>query len=286
MFAKAYLEITNRCNLHCAFCPGSRRAPRMLSPKEFRQLAGKLRPYTDYLYLHVMGEPLLHPQLGELMDIAWELGFRVVLTTNGTLLERQRETLLTRSDAIYKISISLHSYEANRENGTLLDYVDRCIAFQKDAGAAGIITVLRLWNLDSERQSGCNIRNEEILRRLHEAFPGEWKNVRGGPKMAPHCYLEWGERFAWPSPDAPDYGERRFCMALRDQIGVLCDGTVVPCCLDGDGALTLGNLFTQSLEEILQKERAKRIYDGFSRRTAVEELCRKCDYALRFQINE
>ena len=112
MFSRIYLEITNCCNLSCAFCPGTRRARRMLPAEEFRLLAGKLRPWTDYLYLHVLGEPLLHPQLAEILASAGELGFRVCLVTNGTLLAQRLGTLLA-APALHKLSVSLHSFEAN-----------------------------------------------------------------------------------------------------------------------------------------------------------------------------
>lgn len=111
-FSRCYLEITNRCNLSCSFCPKTKRPARTLNPAEFRQLAEKIRPYTDYLYLHVLGEPLMHPALKTLLDICRELSFRVVITTNGTLLPAQ-ETVLLSSPALYKINVSLHSFEAN-----------------------------------------------------------------------------------------------------------------------------------------------------------------------------
>ena len=132
---KAYLEITNICNLACAFCPGTRRDKAFLSPEQFRILAGRIRPHTQYLYLHLMGEPLLHPQLEELLDIAAELDFRVMLTTNGTLLPK-RQALLCQSPAVQKVSISLHSFEGNTPCGDPSDYLDACIAFAKAASAA------------------------------------------------------------------------------------------------------------------------------------------------------
>ena len=73
-----------------------------------------------------------------------------------------------------------------------------------------------------------------------------------------------------------------FCHGLRRQLAVLCDGTVVPCCLDGEGELALGNLFRQELEDILRGERAAAIHAGFDARRPVEELCRRCGYAERF----
>ena len=118
--------------------------------------------------------------------------------------------------------------------------------------------------------------------QLHRAFPGEWQPVREGFRLAERIFLEYGERFDWPELTAGEGGGEGFCYGLRDQFGVLCDGTVVPCCLDHEGDIPLGNLFAQSLEEILSSPRAQAIYEGFSGRRAVEELCRKCGYAHRF----
>ena len=147
---KAYLEITNVCNLACDFCPGTQRAPGFLSPEGFRTLASRLRPHTDYLYLHLMGEPLLHPQLGVLLEEADALGFRVMLTTNGTLL-RQREALLLGSPAVKKVSVSVHSFEGNGGGGEDLDgYLDGCISFARAAAGAGVpVLTLRRERLES-----------------------------------------------------------------------------------------------------------------------------------------
>lgn len=279
-YKKAYLEITNCCNLRCSFCPGTCRAPRFMSPAEFRLLAGKLRPATEYLYLHLMGEPLLHPQLSELLEIAEELHFRVNITTNGTLLSRMGETLLA-APAVRKVSISLHSFEANESERNFTEYIASCAAFCARCAQAGKIASLRLWNLDGAAP-GENRLNEEILRLLHRQFPGEWRETRQGMALGERVWLEYGERFEWPSREAEESDGHGFCYGLRDQIGVLCDGTVVPCCLDHDGELALGNLFTQELSEIVDSPRARAIYEGFSHRTAAEELCRRCGYARRF----
>lgn len=281
MFAKLYLEITNVCNLHCSFCPGTRREARFLTPAEFRVLAARLRPHGRYLYLHVMGEPLLHPQLETLLQIASELEFRVVLTTNGTLLPRRAEILLA-APALHKVNISLHAPEANDGAVELGAYLDGCADFARAASAGGVLCSLRLWNLDGEHTAGAHRRNEEILARLHRAFPAPWVENTRGMRLADKVFLEWGERFEWPeleraTPDAPE-----FCYGLRDQAAVLCDGTVVPCCLDHEGDIPLGNLFAQELSELLETPRAKALYEGFSQRRAVEPLCRTCGYARRF----
>ena len=279
---KAYLEITNVCNLRCEFCPGTRRKQGFLSPEGFEVLAGKLRPHVDYIYLHLMGEPLLHPQLSKLLDIAAELGFKVIITTNGTLLPRQAE-LLTQASAVHKISVSLHSFEGNESHDTdLSHYLENTIAAVQKLSASGKICALRLWNLDGENTRGANADNDDILARLEQAFPKPWKDNPRGASLGNKVYLEWGEKFDWPDLSAEEGAGSVFCYGLRDQIGVLWDGTVVPCCLDHEGDIPLGNLYDQSLEEILNSPRAKALYDGFSCRKAVEELCRKCGYARRF----
>ena len=276
---KAFLEISNICNLSCSFCHGTHRTPRMLSEQEFETLTDRLTDRVKFLYFHLLGEPLLHPSLPHFIMRAWEKGFYPILTTNGSLLAEKGETLL--KSLPYKISISLHAPAANT---AFCDptYFDTCIAFAKRAAADGCITVLRLWNIGGEGEE----QNNAILQKLHAAFPGEWPpSHRESVRLSrDRVFLEWGEHFEWPDPAAPAVPPDTdiFCHALRDQIGVLCDGTVVPCCLDADGNLPLGNLFEAPLQEILDSPRARALYDGFTVHRATEELCRRCDYAGRF----
>ena len=274
-FRKVYLEISNICNLNCRFCPGTKRAKKALTEEELAVLLPKIRPYTDYLYFHLMGEPLLHPKLERFLKMAGEYGFKVILTTNGTLLKKQQEMLL-RSPALHKINISLHAFEANDLAVPFETYLSDCFAFG-NASAGQKLVVYRLWN-----QGGEDTQNREILDAMHRYFPEDWVQERHGIRIADRTYLEYGDKFDWPDLTAAEGDSRVFCYGLRDQLGVLCDGTVVPCCLDHDGDLALGNLLTQDMEEILNSPRAKAIYEGFSNREATEELCRKCGYARRF----
>lgn len=278
---KAYLEITNLCNLNCAFCPGTRRPQGFLAPEDFRSFGEKLRPHTEYLYLHLMGEPLLHPRLEELLAHGEELGFKVMITTNGTLLDRQG-ALLWRSLAVEKVSISLHSFEGSGGQG-LEDYLEQCVRFARRAAGAGKRCALRLWNLDGADTRGANRRNGEILSALERAFPRPWREGRRGTTLASNVFLEWGEKFDWPDLSVPPSDRPAFCYGLRDQVGVLWDGTVVPCCLDHEGDVTLGSLRIQTLEEILNSPRAQAIYNGFSQGRASEALCRRCGFARRFR---
>ena len=274
-FRKVYLEISNMCNLSCRFCPGTKRSKKAITEEELAVLLPKIRPYTDYLYFHLMGEPLLHKNLERFLEMAGSYGFKVILTTNGTLLKKQQEMLL-RSPALHKVNISLHAFEANDLSVPFAIYLSDCFAFGNASNGKKLV-VYRLWN-----QGGEDKQNRGILETMHQSFPGEWVQERQGIRIANRTYLEYGDKFDWPDPTASEGDAQVFCYGLRDQLGVLCDGTVVPCCLDHEGDLALGNLLTQDMEDILNTPRAKAIYDGFAHRQAVEELCRKCGYARRF----
>lgn len=274
-FRKVYVEISNRCNLSCCFCPGTKRQGKAMTEEEFANLLSRLQDWTDYLYFHVMGEPLCHPKLESFLEMAGNAGFKVILTTNGTLLPRRQEMLL-RSPALHKVNISLHAFEANDLNVPFAEYLDGCFAFGKAAGGNKLITY-RLWNA-----GGLEEKNQEILDAMHRFFPGQWVQERKGIRIGQRIFLEYGNKFDWPDLNAPEGGEQVFCYGLKDQIGVLCNGTVVPCCLDHEGDIALGNLFREELGDILAGHRARAIYEGFCRGQAVEELCRKCGYARRF----
>lgn len=280
---KVYLEITNCCNLSCAFCPGTRRAPKSLTEDEFRTLASRVAPWTEYLYYHLMGEPTAHPLLPRFIEIAAKLGLKSMITTNGTLLARRADEIITA--APHKVNISLHAFEANDINMPFEEYITGCLEFAKKAANAGIITVLRLWNLDGKTGGALNEKNEQILKMLHNFFPDEWVKTRSGYRLISHIFLEWGDKFDWPSTSGEILSEKGFCYALRDQIGVLVDGTVVPCCLDINGDIALGNLFDESLEAILESTRAKAIYDGFTSHNCAEELCKRCMRAGYYRTN-
>ena len=278
MLKRAYIEITNICNLRCEFCPGTRRENRSMSTDEFRTVAEKLKGTVKYLYFHVMGEPLLHKEIGGFLDIARELGFRVCLTTNGTLVGKRGDEILAHP-ALHKVSISLHSMEGNGVQ-ELRDYLETVWNFSAQAAQRGVIVALRLWNI-----GGSDARNGEILAFLGSKLGADPLTMpqprEGNWKLRDKLYLEQAERFEWPDLAAEE-AEVRFCLGLREQIAVLCDGTVVPCCLDHEGDIPLGNLFEQELDEVLASPRAKALYDGFSRGKPSEELCRRCGYATRF----
>lgn len=274
MYSRVYVEITNICNMSCSFCHGHSRAPRRMSEKELSHVLDKLCAQTKYIYYHLMGEPLTHPELPKFIVMGRERGFLPVITTNGTLLSRRGDELIEAGP--HKVSISLHSFEG-QSGEEHVRYLSKVAEFAERASRAGIIVVLRLWNAGHDGG-----KNKKVIDFLKKNLSGEWAENTKGIRIHDKLHIEFGERFGWPDRNAAVQGDEVFCYGLRDHFGILCDGRVVPCCLDSDGVLTLGNIFEEELSDILSSARAKDMVCGFDRRMAVEELCRRCAYAQRF----
>lgn len=275
MYSRVYVEITNVCNKNCSFCHKTKRENKSLTLLEFDIITDRLKGVTEYIYLHIMGEPLTHPLVSDFVELATKKGFKVAITTNGALLNKVGDKLLAAG--LYKLNISLHSFEDTDENA-YDQYIGGCIDFADKSSKSGVLTVLRLWNKGFDGG-----RNDDILSLLQRNLSGEWKSGTRGFRIRNKLHLEYGDRFTWPDINAPFISDNVFCYGIRDHFGILSDGTLVPCCLDSDGIINLGNVFENSIEEILNSTRAKAIYDGFTSRTACEELCKRCGYAQRFK---
>lgn len=283
-FKKIYIEITNVCNLSCSFCAKTKREPKFMTIKEFSYILNEVKPFTDYIYLHLMGEPFLHPQFKELLELCRIHNIKVNITTNGTRINQVKDILLN-APALRKIAFSIHSFEANDSNQSLACYLGEICSFIKESDSTKIIRELRLWNGDSKSKEGKNLLNDAVLEHLEHnlnVIMPDSEHRNGSMKLGERLFLGFAEIFDWPDEEQSDLDPSIFCYGLRDHIGILADGTVVPCCLDHEGTICLGNLFSSSLSQILNSSRAKKIYDGFSRRQAVESLCSRCRYARKF----
>ena len=282
-FRRVYIEISNVCNLHCSFCSPRLRPARTMSAREFQGIAAQLRPYTDYLYLHVKGEPLLHPQLPEILDVCRELGFQVNITTNGTLL-RERQELLLDSPAVRQVNLSVHSFREQGGDG------EAYLGSLLDFGAAALVrgrpyVIYRMWNLSP--QTGMDEESRALLRRIGETFCPELDLARAmegrnSAQAAANVFLSWEQEFTWPSLSHPVVSVVGRCHGAREMMAILADGTAVPCCLDAEGGCALGNVFSQPVQEIVESQQMKRIVRGFERDRVAAELCRRCTYRLRF----
>ncbi len=283
-YKKVYIEITNICNLSCDFCPKTNRPKQFMGKSLFEEILHKLKGYCEYLFFHVMGEPLLHPDLDNFLDLCLKYNYKVNITTNGTLIEKVSDTIIPKP-ALRQINFSLHSFDANTHNITMDSYLDKIFKFIKTAlSQRDLLISLRLWNLS---QNGYNEKNIHVLQRIEKEFelnyPLEQKLTPcNGLKLSDNVFLNQATKFDWPDLNLESSGSNAFCYGLRDQLAILVDGSVVPCCLDREGIINLGNIKEQSLEDIINSQRATQLYEGFSRRHAVEELCRRCGYRSRF----
>lgn len=287
-FKKFYVEITNVCNLQCDFCPQTGRKPEFMSTDTFRLILDQIKDYTEYLYFHVKGEPLLHPRIDELLNISHEKGFQVNITTNGTMIHKVKDKLISKP-ALRQINFSLHSFDGNEGAQEKDEYIEHILGFINEAiENSEMLLSMRLWNLEEDNiVNQEKKRNNELLACIEKEFHLPYKILEkvtpgGGIKIADRIYLNQDYQFKWPDLKEHEDDGTGFCYCLRNQVAILVDGTVVPCCLDGEGILSLGNINTASFTDIIESERAKNIFEGFSRREAVEELCRKCGYRKRF----
>lgn len=275
-FRQIYVEITNVCNLSCRMCPKTKRPPRAVTPGEFRHILGEIYPFTRYIYPHVVGEPLCHPRLDELLGILDETGFITNITTNGTLIGEKGDILL-RHPCVRQLNFSVHS---SWENETFSEgYIETLLRFADSRKNALPRISFRVWT----GRENANV--SQIL--YHYGKTGEdflsapSRYATGGAlKLWENTYLNSEDEFVWPIMGESENRDI-FCWALRTHVGILSDGTVVPCCLDSDGNIPLGNIYSESFADIIESPRARAIYEGFSRRKAVEALCARCGYSKR-----
>lgn len=274
---KIYIEITNSCNFSCSFCFPSKRKKSFISVEKFREMVLKIKPFTDYIYLHVLGEPLLHPQLDELLTIAEENNLFVNITTNGSLLKQKQDVL--KRHRIRLINISVHDIEENIPRNKSDEYFSDIFSVIKEISSRTIIC-LRLWNGKNEEVSTFNqycINTIKERLNIHQDI-SPLKTHGNGIKLAENIFLQNENRFEWPDKNNELLSDDKICYALKDHIAILSDGTVVPCCLDADANLELGNIFTENLADILNKERAVKMKSGFQQKKAVEDFCKTCGF--------
>lgn len=294
-FDRVNVEIINTCNLKCTFCPSGDTPKSVMSPDRFFEIATSLNGKAKELVLHILGEPLSHPDLGGILSAAADAQMPINVVTNGLLLHGDRLRLLLRP-VVRQVSVSLQSYVDNFSDQDPTSYVKRVKAFADLAleERPDLYVNFRLWDLDEE-SSGPQVlarksdSPREILRKvLADVFQFDWESVKidirrkKNHRLRGRQYLHFDSRFLWPSLDNDVIHTKGFCHALSGHFGIHADGTVVPCCLDHKGSINLGNVYATPIEEILASDRAIRMLDGFKKRVLVEDLCQRCGFISRF----
>jgi radical SAM protein with 4Fe4S-binding SPASM domain len=250
-----------------------------MSIDEFKHIIGEIKGYTDYVYLHIMGEPLLHPSLDEFISICKDNEINVNITTNGSLLSKRKEILINNN--VRQLNVSLHSIE--KEDDKFYEYVDEVLSVIKEINDnTDTYISLRLWNVEEKKNS----RQKYILDKLSSFFDNDISNIDlrdyRNYKVASRVFLSMDSRFIWPSMSNDIYSLKGRCLGMKNMCGILVDGSVVPCCLDAQGDVNLGNIFTSSFKEIIEGDRCKNMLDGWNKMECREELCQRCSYRNRF----
>lgn len=260
---KIYIEITNYCNLNCSFCIKNDRKLESISIDKFNLLLDKLEDYTDYLYFHVLGEPLMHKNINELINIASER-FKINITTNGYLIDKIKD-----NKNIRQINISLHSFN-DKYNINIKDYLNNVFESIDKLVSNNTYISLRLWVK--------NKYNNYIIDYINEKYnlniPYDIENY----KINDYIFINNFHEFIWPDLNNNYYSEIGTCYALKDHIGILVDGTVIPCCLDTKGIINLGNIYDTDLNNILNSNKVKEMLEGFKCNKKNEELCKHCKF--------
>lgn len=287
-FHRAYIEITNVCGLACSFCPPKDQPTQTMSLPFFESVLLQLQTYTRDIALHVMGDPMVLSNLGDYLEAAHQLGFTVMITTSGFYLDTPRRAMLFHP-CVKQVNVSLNSFNKNSVSRSFESYMENILALcdEKLEQEREFFINLRLWNLDEACSEAAF--NDDLFYLLEKHFELEQEFVRnsliGGRqslRIASKILLHFDQYFQWPSLNNEVFGDG-YCHGLSKQIAILADGRVVPCCLDGEGIIELGNLHAVNLGKILTTQRASTIMDGFKEGKAVEELCQKCSYKQRFE---
>lgn len=274
-FKKIYIEITNKCNLNCSFCIKDNRFKKEMSFKDFEIILQKIDKYTKYIYLHVKGEPLIHSNLDEILNLTKKYNKFVNITTNGVLL-KEKINILKKYDNIRQINLSLHSENKKK---SYIDDILNCVDELNN-----VFIVYRFWTLKNNILDDRMLEYLEKIKLKYTIDESSYKKILEGNniKIKENVYINKDKEFTWPSLENEYCRENGFCYGLRNQIGILVDGTITICCLDSFGISNLGNIFNDNLEEILKCDRVNKILNNFNERRAFLDICKHCSYKERF----
>ena len=279
MFKKIYVEITNICNLKCKFCPETSRRLQFMTIENFEEIVKRICKFTNIICLHVKGEPLLHNNLEDILKILEKYNLKANITTNGTLL-KDKLLIIEKTKAVRQINISLHSSTQNE----LLSKQYLKDIFESVEKMQNVIVSYRLWNLKTIKE---NDINNEIIQEISNYYNienlKEQLSQKEFFKIRDNIFINQDTEFIWPNIENKSIIEKGRCLALKEQIAILVDGTVVPCCLDNNGDIFLGNILEETLEEILSKHKTIEIKKNFENQVITCKLCKTCGFLQRLE---
>ncbi|TKX31521.1 radical SAM/SPASM domain-containing protein [Campylobacter estrildidarum] len=276
-FKKIYIELSDICGLKCDFCPSKKAIRGVMSQEKFDILAKQIHNQSKLFALHLLGDPLILSDLEDYLKIAKDYNMKLEITTSGFYFNSKNCDLLLKYENIHQINISLMAF-LSQSKLSLEEYFKPIIEFCKEhlKNENSSFINLRLWNLDSCFQPPKE--NLIIYRFLSKEFQKNIDNTLVKNYLARHIILHQNTLFKWPNlSDTPLYFYGK-CYALKDQIGILSDGTLVPCCLDTQGDINLGNIFENDFKSLLQSQRLQSIKKAFEKNKRIEKLCQSCEF--------
>ena len=299
-FEKIYIELSDICNLKCSFCPSIKGVRGAMSVEDFTKIARKVARKGRIYAFHLLGDPLILPNLNEFIKVAKDFKMPVELTTSGFYMSEENIKLLLESENVRQINFSLMAFLAQK-NVSFKAYFEPILTFLHShlALKRQNFVNLRLWNLDKNFR---HLReNNAIYALLEREFNVKIDKFAPKNRLANRIILHQASKFQWASLQSTtqnDFGSNTLqkgissalndtknsdkiqgtCYALKKQIAILSTGVVTPCCMDSSGEMALGELLRQDLDEILSSPRALMMKRGFERGEFIEPLCQNCEF--------
>lgn len=258
-----------------------------MSLEHFDSINEQLKPFTKELAYHIVGDPLVLTNLNDYLDISAKHDLKVNITTTANNINEKHYKALS-NQTIKQINFSINSYNANSHKKSLEEYLNPILDFISYAQSLKheYFINLRIWNLDEDKSA--KEFNQKVFDRVNSVFGSDIdiedvystrpKNIRVARKL----FFNFDEYFNWPSLENDFVSDKGFCYGLDSHLGILTSGDVVPCCLDQNACINLGNTNTSQISDILNSSRVKAIQNGFRKGQVIEELCQKCEYRTRF----
>jgi len=255
--------------------------------EHFEEINKQLKPYTKELAYHIVGDPLVLSNLDKYLNISLKHDLKVnIVTTANNISEKHHEVLM--NETIKQINFSINSYNANSHKKSLDEYLNPILDFIEYAQNRKheYFINLRIWNLDDDKSA--REFNQAVFEKVNKRFGSDidiediYKNRPKNIRVDRKLFFNFDEYFNWPSLENDFVSDKGFCYGLDSHFGILTSGDVVPCCLDQNACINLGNTNTSPLGDILSSPRVKAIQKGFKEGKVIEELCQKCEYRTRF----
>ncbi len=287
------LELTNVCNLRCPHCPTGQghfgRKPSFMDLKRLDVILDELGPYAFKTDLHNWGEPMLHKEVYEAIQIIEKHRVMTVMSTNFNVNfdEAKAEALVQSGLSVLGLSLDgpdQESYEKYRVRGKLALALEnaRLVIEAKKRLHATKPQVVWCYLVFRHNQHKVN-----EARALAEKMGLEFSAQRGFASSDPS--FETTENYHHPALNLLSHGPA--CRFLYSMATLNADLGVSPCCSDVafNSDTDFGQVRTQSFSQIWNgpyHKAARRLFRGLTRTVSNENqpavCCKNCNaYTFR-----